>query len=391
MTVVDPPWVSSRDCTIVDLAVDIKEQACIVDAHLCGAARWRGEIRREQLGRPEDGERVRVAAAFDALVVASPEDREISSTTLRWLHRSIGGTGSFRTHDVVVGTWEAPPAAQIEALVAEVLTRAATSTEEAPVATARLHLQLLRVHPFDDGNGRAVRLVAASSLLGAGYRSTLFTAAEQHFRADPLAYGAAFAALSTNRSNENEWVRTAMWHMRSVSAAVSWWCRRRTYLEDVLAGAGIEGAEVGRAMSSFDLAGRTDSTATRALAAAATPWRTLRSGLPDAEASESGVQLRRVREEERDDHIRRQMPGRTSRQRDRLNDTNCGFCVLGAGQCLQPAVTVEGRTRNRALTHSTPWRQSSRRRSTRSARSRFGPALRSSPRESWFATVAPTP
>jgi hypothetical protein len=55
-------------------------------------------------------------------------------------------------------------------------------------AAAELHLDLLTIHAFDDGNGRTARAMASVELVRAGFRSTLYTAAEQHFLRWPSQY-----------------------------------------------------------------------------------------------------------------------------------------------------------------------------------------------------------
>jgi hypothetical protein len=56
------------------------------------------------------------------------------------------------------------------------------------VAAAELHLDLLTIHPFPDGNGRTARTMEAAELARAGFRSTIFTAVDQRFEVSPRMY-----------------------------------------------------------------------------------------------------------------------------------------------------------------------------------------------------------
>jgi Fic family protein len=60
----------------------------------------------------------------------------------------------------------------------QVLKEHARSDEPACLAAVRLHLKILTVHPFTDGNGRTARLLASMCLTHAGYKSTLLVAFE---------------------------------------------------------------------------------------------------------------------------------------------------------------------------------------------------------------------
>jgi len=89
-----------------------------------------------------------------------------------------------------------PAASRVPDLVEAALS--APSNAPPLVRASQLHLDLLIIHPFSDGNGRATRLFASSLLLRAGYRSTLVTAVEQHNADDPSEYYRRFATLCDN-------------------------------------------------------------------------------------------------------------------------------------------------------------------------------------------------
>ena len=58
----------------------------------------------------------------------------------------------------------------------EALARSTDGVEAVALAAARLHLELLLIPPFPDGNGRVARLASSYVLMRGGYRSTLLTA-----------------------------------------------------------------------------------------------------------------------------------------------------------------------------------------------------------------------
>lgn len=214
------------------LADRVERLRSIVDRDLEAPARWRGPLRREfTRGTAAPVERDAVARAFDELIARPPARLTLGPREVTDLHLSIGGEGMWRTCGVRVGPPDLPPERVpppdlVPPLVAEALERAFGTGEPAALASARLHLDLLRIHPFADGNGRVARLAASAVLLRAGYRSTLLTAVEQHFRADPIAYPLAFRTLRAGG-----FVDADVWLATSLEAAVAratfaaWWKR----------------------------------------------------------------------------------------------------------------------------------------------------------------------
>jgi CheY-like chemotaxis protein len=73
-----------------------------------------------------------------------------------------------------------PPACDVPELLDKIIAEAALPSEPLAVVAARLHLRLVRVHPFRDGNGRTARLASTLLLVRGGVRSTLLMAVEQH-------------------------------------------------------------------------------------------------------------------------------------------------------------------------------------------------------------------
>jgi hypothetical protein len=209
------------------LLTRIERQRAVVDGRLIRAARWRGCLARELDGTRDRLARRAVGAAFDRLARLGTEGPVPDVAWLLALHGAVAGGGRFRTTDVQVGdaTSTALPCApwrSVAALSDAALARCAGSSEPPPVRAARLHLDMIRAHPFDDGNGRVARLAAAAVLLRAGYRSTLFTAVEQHAR-DGLAWHGACRRLSET-GDEDAWITFALEQMAARSEAAAWRC-----------------------------------------------------------------------------------------------------------------------------------------------------------------------
>jgi len=289
------------------LVLAIERQRAVVDRRLARPARWRGPLRRELCGYPNADERARLGAVFDRLVVAGADGRDLDVELLLETHRALTGEGRFRDRPVRVGRGNGPrlrcaPVREVPDRVADAIHRAATSPAPAPIASARLHLELLHIHPFRDANGRSARLMAATVLARGGYRSTLFTAVEQHFRADPPAYHRAFVALAERGPDDpTPWIGSALRAMWASSAAVVWLRTREAHLRAVLAGVGATGAEADRLLVEFDLGCAPAGGEAGFLTGHAEPWAAIRAHLPRRARSELMVQLRRLREEEADD------------------------------------------------------------------------------------------
>ena len=217
--------------TLGGLAEELERLAPLVDRDVARPARWRGPIRREyERGWQSPDERAALASAFDRWIPAAVGGSPISPGILMMMHRTLTGdeTG-YRSGLVRVGSRELPPenvprARDVPGLVDASLARAAGSFEPLPLVAARLHLELLLIHPFSDGNGRAARLAASYALASAGYRSTLITAAEQHFRADPEAYALAFGALRAGDFVDHDgWLEVALRAAVGRVKFACWW------------------------------------------------------------------------------------------------------------------------------------------------------------------------
>ena len=156
------------------LLVTIEQQRLVVDAGLTRPASWRGPIRREFSRSAGAEDRAPFAAAFDGLVAkAASGNIDVTPELLLDLHgRCLENGGAYRSREVKVGPFlTTAPFRDVGRLVEMAFDRAHDGVEPPLLAAARLNLELFLIHPFGDGNGRAIRLLVSAMLLNAGYKS----------------------------------------------------------------------------------------------------------------------------------------------------------------------------------------------------------------------------
>lgn len=241
--------------TIDALLERIDHHRTLVDAHLRRPARWRGPLRKGS-----DSDRLRrVAAAFDDLVdrYEQGDHGPLTAEDLLHLHAMVEGDGAFRTTAARVGTAVVRiHPGDIPGLVETALARAADGAEPAPLAAARLHLEVLLIHPFRDGNGRTARLAASWSLIRSGFRSTLLTAVEQHPRHDRPTYGRAFKLITRyGLDTQGPWLRMALAQMARASEHAAALREREQAMRQALAAAGVPRRRHDALLISHDLEG----------------------------------------------------------------------------------------------------------------------------------------
>jgi hypothetical protein len=210
---------------------DIETQRQVIDKNLSRPSRWRGQLRRELCGRTAPAERALVAASFDQFIRPPFIGMPVGVPFLLAMHDAAVGGCDFRVTGarVRVGTNYSPlcppPSVEVPELVAQALERATDGMEHPVLASARLHLELLLIHPFSDGNGRTARLISSFLLVRSGYRSTLLTAVEQHFSENPPAYTKAFIDLGNGGGTDHwSWLVTALEAMAAHSRLAFLYC-----------------------------------------------------------------------------------------------------------------------------------------------------------------------
>jgi Fic family protein len=247
-----------------------------------------------------------VALAFDGLVAPVAGGRPVpalSGALLGDLHaRVTGDGGGYRTGNVRVGGFRArTPAGDVPHLVDVALGRATDGIEAPLLAASRLHLELLLIHPFRDGNGRTARLASSLILLNAGFRSTLFTSVEQHSYLEPGRYVDAFRALrATQPTDHDAWLMTALGMMAANARWAAWLRLREARLRRLVREAGVPGKAHNRALLDFDLGRPNPHPAASLLARTEKPWVGVARSMTVEELKALRHQTDRLRVEESD-------------------------------------------------------------------------------------------
>ena len=140
--------------------------------------------RKSEMDRAEGREQVR---ALEEL--ASLYDREHRFTAVdicrmhqTWLRPIYSWAGKYRQVNVKKGEFSFAASAQIAKLMAELESNALTrytpcrpaSTERLAAALAQVHVELVLIHPFREGNGRIARMLAVLMGLQAGLPALYF-------------------------------------------------------------------------------------------------------------------------------------------------------------------------------------------------------------------------
>lgn len=82
-----------------------------------------------------------------------------------------------------------------------------SSKEIHPVLKAGIvHYELVRIHPFTDGNGRVARALAILLMFQEGYDIRKFFSLEEHYDRDAGAYYAALQSVSKNNGDQTVWL-----------------------------------------------------------------------------------------------------------------------------------------------------------------------------------------
>ena len=123
-------------------------------------------------------------------------EHDQAATPGRWRLRAGGVLDSKR--NVV---YRGPEADRIRALIDELLAALNTESEiPALVRGAIAHLNVLRIHPFRDGNGRLARCLEALVVARAGYRAPGLLNVEEYCGYNRMAYERALASTT-----DGEW------------------------------------------------------------------------------------------------------------------------------------------------------------------------------------------
>lgn len=133
-------------------------------------------------------------------------------------HRILtpGQSGAYRKIQVVVKnsqtgeiTFRPPPAVEVPFQVRAFLEWVQnTSPEELHPALKAgiIHYELVRIHPFVDGNGRTARATAALSLFLEGYDTKKFFSLEEYYDKDAMHYYESLQLVDQEAGNLTSWL-----------------------------------------------------------------------------------------------------------------------------------------------------------------------------------------
>ena len=295
---------------LVTLASMVEEQRRIIDKRLHRTARWRGEMRREVYGHAKSGDRDRYEAAFNELVAAAAStDFVLDASWLCRIHAAAVGGGQFRKTALVVGGHHNfPGPAEVSSLIEEALARAASNVEPVATSATRLHLDVIAIHPFPDGNGRTARLAASLKLARAGFRSTLLLAAEQHFLSEPRKYLDILDQFQYGEIDGDVCVSQLMRGMLANAMYAAWFRARELRLRRYCETGGLAGPAVAKALVAYDIKSvKTPSNGVLAeiVKGREMPLHRLVAKVTDAQRTEMSFQIHRLLEEEVSDNAMR--------------------------------------------------------------------------------------
>lgn len=180
---------------------------------------------QEVVARPRDIQEVinyrNVIEYVDTLKVENGELR-INEELIKKLHTMTVAKilapercGVYRTTQVVVRnsltgevTFTPPPAVAVPIQVQELVEFITTKTDEThPVLKSGItHYELVRIHPFVDGNGRVARALSTYLLFVEGYDIRKFFSLEEYFDSDAASYYHSLQSVGRNNGDLTQWL-----------------------------------------------------------------------------------------------------------------------------------------------------------------------------------------
>ncbi len=147
----------------------------------------------------------------------------ISDETVKHVHALIADrilpdavVGEYRKSQVVVKnsqtgeiTFRPPPAVEVPFLVSDFLLwlkNVAPDDIHSALKAGITHYELVRIHPFLDGNGRVARAIATLVLFREGYDIKRFFSLEEYYDREPLNYYNALQSVAAEQGNLTHWL-----------------------------------------------------------------------------------------------------------------------------------------------------------------------------------------
>ena len=217
--------------------------------------RWEAQLRREAVARSAhhstsiEGNRLSLQEVTDLLagraVLAQPRDKQevlnyaavlrhidhhflgqvrpVSEATILHLHALVvrdvlppAEAGQYRRVPVVVAVpatgqvvFRPPPWQDVPGLVAGLVAwlNSPASAATMPVLQAGIaHYELVRIHPFTDGNGRTARSLATLILCQRGFDTKRFFALDEYYNQDRVSYYEALRSVDPRSQDLTEWL-----------------------------------------------------------------------------------------------------------------------------------------------------------------------------------------
>ncbi len=107
----------------------------------------------------------------------------INATVMEGLTRDTRGNYRGPGEDVYVGIFTGPSPLMVPSLMDELVDWLRRTDRETPlVRSALLHLNIIAIHPFNDGNGRTARILSAMELIRDGVLSPELLSIEAYLR-----------------------------------------------------------------------------------------------------------------------------------------------------------------------------------------------------------------
>lgn len=130
---------------------------------------------------------------------------QVNATVMEGLPRDTHGNYRGPAEEVSVGIFTGPSPLLVQGLMDELVEWLQGPDPMLPlVRSALLHLNLIAIHPFNDGNGRTARILAAVELVRDGIRSPELISIEAYLRRNRDEYVAALQrALGPSYDPEN--------------------------------------------------------------------------------------------------------------------------------------------------------------------------------------------
>jgi hypothetical protein len=155
-----------------------------VDAALSGATVDGDEVHvREVVNYNRALELGRAAVARPDFEWTHEIVHQVNAAVMDGLPRDTRGSYRSVNEDVFVGIYTGPSPLLVQALMTELVGWLSRSSRTSSlVRSALLHLNVIAIHPFNDGNGRTARILASMALMEHGIPATEIISTEAYLR-----------------------------------------------------------------------------------------------------------------------------------------------------------------------------------------------------------------